>query len=113
VIAGPCAIESEELVLLVAEKLALLCQARKLPFVFKSSYKKANRSSVGSYTGPGLDQASGSESSSSIPRGRPSSPSEPTIITPQSRPSTLIGAPAADLAHSRASAVAGAASSSR
>jgi 2-dehydro-3-deoxyphosphooctonate aldolase (KDO 8-P synthase) len=59
VIAGPCAIESEELVLLVAEKLASLCQARNLPFVFKSSYKKANRSSYGSYTGPGLDQGLG------------------------------------------------------
>jgi 2-dehydro-3-deoxyphosphooctonate aldolase (KDO 8-P synthase) len=59
VIAGPCAIESEELVLLVAEKLASLCQARQLPFVFKSSYKKANRSSYGSYTGPGLDQGLG------------------------------------------------------
>jgi 2-dehydro-3-deoxyphosphooctonate aldolase (KDO 8-P synthase) len=59
VIAGPCAIESEELVLLVAEKLAALCQARHLPFVFKSSYKKANRSSYGSYTGPGLDQGLG------------------------------------------------------
>ena len=59
VIAGPCAIESEDLVLLVAEKLASLCQARHLPFVFKSSYKKANRSSFGSYTGPGLDQGLG------------------------------------------------------
>jgi 2-dehydro-3-deoxyphosphooctonate aldolase (KDO 8-P synthase) len=59
VIAGPCAIESEDLVLLVAEKLASLCQARNLPFVFKSSYKKANRSSFGSYTGPGLDQGLG------------------------------------------------------
>jgi 2-dehydro-3-deoxyphosphooctonate aldolase (KDO 8-P synthase) len=59
VIAGPCAIESEELVLLVAEKLASLCQARNLPFVFKSSYKKANRSSFSSYTGPGLDQGLG------------------------------------------------------
>ena len=59
VIAGPCAIESEELVLLVAEKLAALCRARHLPFVFKSSYKKANRSSFGSYTGPGLDEGLG------------------------------------------------------
>lgn len=56
IIAGPCAIESPDLVLRTATKLAALCQARRLPFVFKSSYKKANRSSLGSYTGPGLDE---------------------------------------------------------
>jgi len=55
IIAGPCSIESPDLVLRTATKLAALCQARKLPFVFKSSYKKANRSSLGSYTGPGIE----------------------------------------------------------
>jgi len=56
IIAGPCAIESPDLVLRTATKLAALCQARRLPFVFKSSYKKANRSSLGSYTGPGIEE---------------------------------------------------------
>ncbi len=53
VIAGPCVVESEALVLSVAERLVELCAARGLPFVFKSSYKKANRSSKHSFTGPG------------------------------------------------------------
>ena len=56
IIAGPCAIESPDLVLRTAARLAALCQARRLPFVFKSSYKKANRSSLGSYTGPGIEE---------------------------------------------------------
>jgi len=55
VIAGPCAIESADLVLGAAEKLRAACDERGLPFVFKSSYKKANRSSLDSYTGPGLE----------------------------------------------------------
>jgi len=56
VIAGPCALESEEVALAVAEWLADL--ARRLPIaaVFKSSFDKANRSSLGSYRGPGLEQ---------------------------------------------------------
>lgn len=53
ILAGPCVIESEELVLRVAERLRDLCAARGFPFVFKSSYAKANRSSIASYTGPG------------------------------------------------------------
>ncbi|MGH7726652.1 MAG: 3-deoxy-8-phosphooctulonate synthase [Candidatus Eiseniibacteriota bacterium] len=53
VLAGPCVVESEALVLEVARRLVEWCDARGLPFVFKSSYKKANRSSVRSFTGPG------------------------------------------------------------
>jgi 2-dehydro-3-deoxyphosphooctonate aldolase (KDO 8-P synthase) len=53
VLAGPCVIESEELVLLVAERLVAMCEERGLPLIFKSSYKKANRSSARSFTGPG------------------------------------------------------------
>jgi len=53
VIAGPCVVESERLVLDVAESLVATCDALGLALVFKSSYKKANRSSVRSYTGPG------------------------------------------------------------
>jgi 2-dehydro-3-deoxyphosphooctonate aldolase (KDO 8-P synthase) len=56
VIAGPCALESEEVALAVAEWLADL--ARRLPVaaVFKSSFDKANRSSLESYRGPGLER---------------------------------------------------------
>ena len=54
-IAGPCVIESEELCLRVAETVAELASRHKLPYVFKASYKKANRLSKGSFSGPGLD----------------------------------------------------------
>ena len=53
VLAGPCVVESEKLLLDTCEKLVQWCDARSLPLVFKSSYKKANRSSVRSFTGPG------------------------------------------------------------
>jgi 2-dehydro-3-deoxyphosphooctonate aldolase (KDO 8-P synthase) len=53
VIAGPCVVESEKMLLETCEKLVEWCDALHLPFVFKSSYKKANRSSVRSFTGPG------------------------------------------------------------
>ena len=53
VLAGPCVVESEALVMQVAERLVELCEERGLPLVFKSSYRKANRSSGRSYTGPG------------------------------------------------------------
>jgi 2-dehydro-3-deoxyphosphooctonate aldolase (KDO 8-P synthase) len=53
-IGGPCAIESETHALMTAERLARIAGDRKVPFVYKSSYDKANRSSVNSYRGPGL-----------------------------------------------------------
>jgi len=53
-IAGPCVIESEASVLRHAEKISRIAEAFKVPFVFKSSYDKANRSSIKSYRGPGL-----------------------------------------------------------
>ncbi len=53
-IAGPCAIEDEALVLDTARMLKELTGRLGLPFVFKSSYDKANRTSVGSFRGPGL-----------------------------------------------------------
>ncbi len=56
VIAGPCVMESRELVLRVAERLAQLSQQMQLPLVFKSSFDKANRTSVHSFRGPGLEQ---------------------------------------------------------
>jgi len=55
-IAGPCVIESEGLCFAVAERVLKLAQRHDVPYVFKSSYKKANRLSAGSYTGPGLDK---------------------------------------------------------
>ncbi len=51
ILAGPCVVESEELCLTVAKRLKALCAERDLPFVFKASYRKANRSSAGSFEG--------------------------------------------------------------
>ncbi len=54
-IAGPCVIESEEHALRMAGAIKDICVALRLPFVFKSSYDKANRSSIKSFRGPGLE----------------------------------------------------------
>lgn len=56
VIAGPCVIESRDLVLRTAEKLKNICEKLKLPFIFKSSYDKANRTSVNSFRGHGIEK---------------------------------------------------------
>ena len=56
VIAGPCVIESEGLVLRTAERLKEITGRLGMPFVFKASFDKANRSSIGSFRGPGLDE---------------------------------------------------------
>jgi 2-dehydro-3-deoxyphosphooctonate aldolase (KDO 8-P synthase) len=53
-IGGPCAIESEAHALMTAERLARIAGDRKVGFVYKSSYDKANRSSAHGYRGPGL-----------------------------------------------------------
>ena len=55
-IAGPCVIESHESCLKLADKLKTIFQAKKLPFIFKASYDKANRTSVSSYRGPGVKE---------------------------------------------------------
>ncbi len=55
-IAGPCAIESEDLALSSAESLRDMCARLGIPFVYKSSYDKANRSSGKSFRGPGMDE---------------------------------------------------------
>ena len=55
-IGGPCAIEGEKHALLTAERLASIAAERRVPFVYKSSYDKANRSSVNGYRGPGLTE---------------------------------------------------------
>lgn len=56
VICGPCVIESEEQILHAAETLKKLFQDRKSNLIFKASYDKANRSSIDSYRGTGLDE---------------------------------------------------------
>ena len=53
-IAGPCVIESEEHALRMAESIARICSDLKVPYIFKASYDKANRTSVRSFRGPGL-----------------------------------------------------------
>ncbi len=53
-IAGPCVIESEEHALKMAECIAGVCKAMGVPYVFKASYDKANRTSLSSFRGPGL-----------------------------------------------------------
>ena len=55
-IAGPCVIESEEFALRTAEKLKTIFDEVKIPFIYKSSFDKANRSSVGSFRGVGMDE---------------------------------------------------------
>lgn len=52
-IAGPCVVESEELVFEVAEKVSDICKRHSIPLIFKASYKKANRTSASSFTGLG------------------------------------------------------------
>ena len=55
-IAGPCVIESEENVMLVAKKIKEITDKLDIPFVFKSSFDKANRTSINSFRGPGLEE---------------------------------------------------------
>ncbi len=55
-IAGPCVIESQEHTLRLAEAIRRICDSLRLPFIFKASFDKANRSSIQSFRGPGLDE---------------------------------------------------------
>jgi 2-dehydro-3-deoxyphosphooctonate aldolase (KDO 8-P synthase) len=55
-IAGPCVIESERHTLRMAEQLIAVTRDLKVPFIFKASYDKANRTSLDSYRGPGLER---------------------------------------------------------
>lgn len=52
-IAGPCVVESEEIVFEIAHKVASICKRLEIPYVFKASYRKANRTSASSFTGLG------------------------------------------------------------
>jgi len=56
-IAGPCVVESEELIMEVADKVSKICKNLGIPYVFKSSYRKANRTSGSSFTGLGDETA--------------------------------------------------------
>ena len=56
-IAGPCVVESEELIFEVAEKVVAICKKLAIPYIFKSSYRKANRTSAASFTGLGDEDA--------------------------------------------------------
>jgi len=53
---GPCVIENQELLYTVAEELKRMEEKYKVPIVFKASFDKANRTSINSYRGPGLDK---------------------------------------------------------
>jgi 2-dehydro-3-deoxyphosphooctonate aldolase (KDO 8-P synthase) len=56
VIAGPCVIESERHTLMMAERLATVARDLGVPYIFKASFDKANRTSLDSYRGPGLER---------------------------------------------------------
>ena len=56
VIAGPCVIENEKICLDIASQLAKISLATNTPIIFKASFDKANRSSISSFRGPGLDK---------------------------------------------------------
>ncbi|MEO8766574.1 MAG: 3-deoxy-8-phosphooctulonate synthase [Ginsengibacter sp.] len=56
-IAGPCVVESEELVMEVAERVYAICKRLDIPYIFKASYRKANRTSTESFTGVGDEAA--------------------------------------------------------
>lgn len=56
IIAGPCVIESEEIAFYTAERLKEVCRRVNLPLLFKSSYDKANRTSLSFFRGPGLEK---------------------------------------------------------
>ncbi|WP_291275619.1 3-deoxy-8-phosphooctulonate synthase [Flavobacterium sp.] len=57
VLAGPCAIEGEEMAMRIAEKIVNITNQLEIPYVFKGSFKKANRSRVDSFTGIGDEKA--------------------------------------------------------
>ena len=56
-LAGPCAIEGEKMAMEIAEKIITISEKLKIPFVFKGSYRKANRSRLDSFTGIGDEKA--------------------------------------------------------
>lgn len=55
-ISGPCVIESEEHALKMAEAISAIARQKKIPYIFKASYDKANRTSIRSFRGPGIEE---------------------------------------------------------
>src|SRR6476646_192878 len=55
-IAGPCVIESEAHALKMAEEIGAIARKLQIPYIFKASYDKANRTSLHSFRGPGLEE---------------------------------------------------------
>ena len=55
-IAGPCVIESEEQVLSIAEEMKGITEELEIPYTFKASFDKANRTSISSFRGPGIEK---------------------------------------------------------
>jgi len=58
-IAGPCVVEGREMILRTAERIQKIAARHRIPFIFKASYKKANRTSGASFTGIDMDEALG------------------------------------------------------
>ncbi|MDD8018468.1 MAG: 3-deoxy-8-phosphooctulonate synthase [Bacteroidota bacterium] len=56
-IAGPCVVENRDIIFHTAEKIKSLCSKHNIPLIFKASYKKANRTSMGGFVGIGMDEA--------------------------------------------------------
>lgn len=56
-LAGPCAIEGEDMAMRIAEKIVTITDKLEIPFIFKGSYRKANRSRIDSFTGIGDEKA--------------------------------------------------------
>ena len=56
-LAGPCAIEGEAMAMKIAEKIVKLTDKYQIPYIFKGSFKKANRSRLDSFTGIGDEKA--------------------------------------------------------
>ncbi len=56
-LAGPCVLENETMGFEIAERIKTVCDRLEIPFVFKASYRKANRSKVSSFTGIGNEKA--------------------------------------------------------
>ena len=54
--AGPCVIESEEMVMEIAREMKAICDDLGIHYIFKASYDKANRTSVTSFRGPGMQK---------------------------------------------------------
>ncbi|GJM60060.1 3-deoxy-8-phosphooctulonate synthase [Persicobacter diffluens] len=56
IISGPCVIENEDMIMRLAENISAMCERQELTYIFKASFDKANRTSITSYRGPGLEE---------------------------------------------------------